>query len=540
MQTKPLSLTEKKWIFPEGVETYDCIEKIAKGRNIDIEKTASWNDLEDPKTLGDIEKACERIRQAIDTRETVGIIGDYDADGITGAAQLIRFFRRHGLEPIVILPHRIEHGYGIHSSFINDLYSKGASLIITVDNGINAVDEIKRAKEMGMDTIITDHHSTHSKSYELLENTIVVHPFAKTKHSNKNLCGSAVAFTLIRALENDDWEEKDIDVSLAAIGTVADVMKLEGENRTIVQLGLAAMQNGSGDGVFDLAKSVKKDTETLASSHIGFRIAPRINASGRISDPLLSLNAILEGGDFIAQIEIINTQRQQMVLSAMKEVGDLVDTSHCIITLQSPSFHQGIIGLIAGRLSEKHSVPTLVGTLKSDKIICSLRSIPQYNIVEALERCSEYLVNFGGHAEAAGCTVEKSKWIKFTDLLKKDADERLDKSSLVPSIKIDAEVSTEDLSLNFVKDLQKLEPFGNGNPEPRFLIKNQIISGIRCVGQEDEHLQCFVGGIKAIGFGLGHLSNKLPEQGDVACRLGINKWNDQEVVQIFLEDIGCC
>ena len=275
----------------------------------------------------------------------------------------------------------------------------------------------------------------------------------------------------------------------------------------------------------------------MVSSHIGYRIAPRINAAGRIADPRLSLNALLEGGDYIPQMELLNTQRQQMVANAMQEVG-LIDTNHSIITLQSPSFHQGIVGLIAGRLSQKYSIPAIVGTLKSNMIICSLRSIPEYNVVEALERCSEYLVNFGGHAEAAGCTVEKSNWIKFTDAIKNDADERLEKYDLVPSLEINAEISLEDLSLNFVKDLQKLEPFGNGNPEPKFLLRNQTISGIRCVGQENDHLQCFIGRIKVIGFGLGHLASKIPSRCDVVCKLGIDNWNEESRVQIFLEDIA--
>jgi len=530
----PLSLTGKRWILPpQGTSGDSLIEKLATERGVDINQAPSWGNLTDPMALGEMRKACDRIQKAIDLKEAVGIIGDYDADGITGTAQLVRFFRRRGIEPEVILPHRQKHGYGVKKEFIDELNSKNVTLIITVDTGISHAEEISHAKSLGIDVIITDHHTLHGDKPE----AIIIHPRVDCDHPNSDPAGSGVAFTFVRALEGDEWEGKNVDVALAAIGTVADIMPLTGENRTIVQLGLEAMTNGSGSPVFDLAKSTVKNGEPITATHIGFRIAPRINAAGRLADPVIALNGLLEGSENLERLHTLNTQRQEATRQMMEVAEKLVSDAPVLI-IKSPMFHPGIIGLIAGRLTEKFGKPSIVACEAGDEVTCSLRSIPQYHIADALNRVSENLETFGGHREAAGCTLKNSSWENFTEAMLHDIKKQIPDHDFAPSLQVDVELEGDALTLDLVKSLKLLEPFGAGNLEPFFLLRNQKIGWAKQVGSDGAHLQCSIGSRKAIGFRLGHLLDNLPDQVDVVCRLGIDTWGGAEKVQIVVEDFA--
>ena len=508
-------------------------ELLANKRGIDLGQTPSWNNLKNPMTLGEVEKACDRIKKAIAQKEPVGIIGDYDADGITGSAQLVRFFRRHGIEPEVILPHRQKDGYGVKKEFIDSLHKKNVTLILTVDTGISHADEVAYARSLRIDVIITDHHTLHGEK----PNAIIIHPRVDCNHPNCDPAGSGVAFTLIRALENDEWEGKEVDVALAAIGTVADIMPLTGENRTIVQLGLEAMNNGGDAPVFELAQSIRKNNELISATHIGFRIAPRINAAGRLADPMIALTALLEGGDNLSRLHTLNTQRQEATRKLM-DVAEKMLVDAPVLIIKSPMLHPGIIGLIAGRLTEKFGKPSIIACEVGDEVTCSLRSIPQYHIADALNRVNEHLETCGGHAEAAGCTLKNSSWEKFTQAMLTDIKTKIPDHDFAPTVQIDVELESEALTLDLVKSLKLLEPFGAGNPEPSFLLKNQKIDWAKQVGGEGDHLQCSIGGKKAIGFRLGHLLDNLPDQVDVVCRLGIDTWGGMEKVQIVVEDFA--
>ena len=539
-----LSFTGKRWLFgKEMPPASSLIECLAVQRGIDLAQIPSWAGLPDPFTLGDMETAVSRIQNALQKKETIGIIGDYDADGITGTAQLVRFFRRHGTEPQVILPHRQRDGYGVKKSFIDALHQKNVTLILTVDTGIGHVEEIAYARSLGMDVIVTDHHTMK----EEVPDAIILHPQLSKSKEHSLLSGSGVAFTLVRALENNDWEEKDIDVALAAIGTIADVVPLLEENRTIVQLGLAAMnasrfvpQSGTHSKrtpIFDFARSVVKEGELVTSTHIGFRLAPRINASGRLADPLIALQGLLEGGEYLTRLHTLNMERQEATQRHMELAETLVGDGH-ILLIRSAAFHAGIIGLIAGRLTERFGRPSVVACEEGDTITCSLRSIPSYHIAEALARCSSHLLSFGGHSAAAGCTLRAGAWDAFSDAMIKDIEECCSSEDFGPTLAIDCELSEADLTVNFVQSLSLLEPFGAGNPEPKFLLRNQELSSLKQVGEEGRHLQCRIGSTKAIGFGLGELAEKIPDRCDIVGRLGIDTWNGFEKVQIFIEDMA--
>src|SRR3989344_7497388 len=319
------SLTGKRWVLPSSscearvrlpATSPTIVDALAKARSIDLHAEASWESLSNPLTLGEMERAVERTRAALKKKEKVGIIGDYDADGITGAAQLLRFFRGKGLEPTVILPHREKDGYGVKEKFIDALHVKGVTLILTVDTGVSAVKEVAYARSLGIDVIVLDHHSLPAE----LPDAILVHPKlqalrlssgqALSDKWQENLSGSGVAFTFIRAVEENLWEGRDIDIALAAIGTVADVVPLIGDNRMIVMLGLEALMKGGSAPLFTLADSVRKEGERLTSFHIGYRIAPRINAAGRLSDPMLALTALTEGGAPLQKLTTLNEERQ--------------------------------------------------------------------------------------------------------------------------------------------------------------------------------------------------------------------------------------
>lgn len=529
MQVHHLSLTGKRWILPKALscDNGNLVCDIAHARGIDLAKTASWDSLSDPFLLENTRDAVHRIQKALDRKETVGIIGDYDADGITGVAQLVRFFRRQNIEPHVILPHRRKHGYGVKNEFIEEMHARDVTLCITVDTGITAIDEIAYARSLGMDVIVTDHHAKHAK----LPDAIIVHP------GFGNSSGSGVVFTMLRALKNNNWREKEVDSALAAIGTIADIVPLTGENRAIVQLGLEAMNAGNGNPIFDLAKSVVKSNERITSTHVGFRIAPRINAAGRLDDPMISLHALLDGGDDLARLHSLNTERQDATRDMAEAAEALIRLEDHILMLASQTFHPGIIGLIAGKLTEKYGRPSIIGFEEGEIITCSLRSIPEYHIAEALARCSGHLITFGGHAQAAGCTLKQNSWDAFARAMKEDMKAKCAGRDLAPSMRIDAVLDPAMLTTDFVRSLSLLEPFGAGNPEPRFLLQNQPLKNVRRVGKDKSHLQCIVGGAKAIGFGLGELENRLSTHADIVCRLGIDAWNCKESVQLFIEDI---
>lgn len=541
----PLSFTSKRWVLaPERVKGVSLVDHLARLRGIDLSVGVSLQTLGDPFAFGDMQEAVERTRRALQAKEKIGIIGDYDADGITGVAQLVRFFRRHGVEPIVILPHREKHGYGVKREFIEKLHTEGVTLLLTVDTGISSVEEIAFARERGMDVIVLDHHALSAE----LPQALLVHPSLLTTNPSDRgragyplltpFSGSGVVFSFLRAFEGNSWNDSDVDSALAATGTVADVVPLTGENRVIVALGLAAMNRGGTAPIFELARAVKKEGEILQSSHIGFRIAPRINAAGRLEDPLLALDALLTGGESLAALHALNEERQDLLQEMLQHAEEMVAPLSPFITLASPSFHLGIIGLIAGRHKERFGRPVVACSLRGNTMTCSLRSIPGYDVSEALKRCSSLLTSFGGHELAAGCTLEKQQWENFSTALREDAESRLDPALLVPTITIDAVLEPHDLTLPLLRELAALEPYGAGNREPIFLLKKQSLRGVRCVGKERKHLQCFVGQTRAVGFGLGSLLPALPLEGDIVCRLGVSAWSGRDEVQIFIEDVA--
>ncbi|OGJ77944.1 hypothetical protein A2398_01480 [Candidatus Peribacteria bacterium RIFOXYB1_FULL_57_12] len=450
-----------------------------------------------------------------------------------------------GIEPIVRLPHRMRDGYGLKLSAIEELAARGVTLLLTVDTGITALREIAAAQERGMDVIVTDHHHLPAEVPQALA---LIHPALAPTHPLPHPSGAGVALQLIRALEGtDEWKDHETDFALAAIGTIADLVPLTGMNRTLVQRGLAAL-NGLTEGPLALfVQSLPARTSALTSQDIAFRLAPRINAAGRMEDPLTALTALLEGGEALAALEQLNSNRQDLTGGlfgrAWQSLGLPVDPraqdlQHLppLLAVSGTDLPEGLIGLIAGKLTEVTGHPSLVCAVREGECTGSLRSTRAYHITEGLERVSDLLSSFGGHAQAAGCTFAAGNLEAITQRLSQDVAVHTTAEDLLPTLTIDAILSPHDVTLTFCEQLKHLEPFGQGNPEPLFLVRGISLEQRRRVGHEGTHLQCRIAGIKTIGWRLGHLIDTAATPLDIVCKIGIDSWNGRRAPQIVIED----
>ena len=532
-----LSLTGKRWVIAHearpNIPLHNFLEQT---RGIVDQERAK---LSDPFLFCEMQKAVDRIREGIINKEVIGIFGDYDADGITGTAQLVRFFRRHGCEPITYLPDRQKDGYGLKKHSIDELRAKGVILLITVDTGISAHKEIAYANEKGMTVIVTDHHHAHGgrpPSYA------VIHPVIPLPFPNENLCGSGVALMLVRALEGGQpWEGIEQDLVLATIGTIGDIVPLVGENRLLVQHGLRMIEKLPPCGLKTLIEEASPK-KPCTSIDIAFRIVPRINAAGRMAHPAIALHALLEGGTALEELHRLNTERQSFVHELDDEVLSVVSTESLFITAMNPRITPGTAGLLASRITERYGKPSLVAAHLGEYAVASLRSVPAVDIVACLAHkfVSPLLLTFGGHKQAAGCSFRVENYNALQEALQQVLGEQgITSELLVPTIIVDTVLHEKDLSMNTVRLLQKLAPFGQENPEPIFILQGIQMEDMRSVGSESKHLQCRIGGTKGIGFHLSHIVQDLPATSlvDVVCRLDINTWNNKENIQLILEDI---
>lgn len=481
-------------------------------------------------------KAVARIEKAIAFKEVIGIFGDYDADGITGTAQLVRFFRRHGIEPVTHLPHRAKEGYGMKKASIDALKKKGVSLLLTVDTGISAHEEILHAMKLGMDVIVTDHHRVQKGRPAAFA---VIHPLIPSPFPNQHLSGSGVAFMLIRALEKgQQWDGIDIDIALATIGTVGDLVPLTGENRILVLHGLRCMASLSPCPLKAFIDAVRRDSP-LTAGDVAFKIVPRINAAGRMSHPDIALRALLEGGDALKDLHSLNSDRQVFVEDLHASLlGNISDKAFIVVA--SENVTPGTAGLLASRFTEAEGKPSLVAAIMGDLAVASLRSPEGIDVTTCLSHpsVSPLLLTYGGHAQAAGSTFKTSNLPALEQALQSALlAQGINPADLGPSLGIDMELPQDKANLDLAKRLAGLEPFGSGNEEPVFLLRNQMLTDLRTVGADDNHLQCRIGAVKGIGFRLGSLIDQLDTPVDLACRISVNAWNGRESVQLVVEDI---
>lgn len=539
---EPLSLTGKRW----GVRIADA-SVTGAGHNL-LALLMAERGLAggaqhhvpglEASLFPDCAKATERVRRAVERREKVAIFGDYDCDGITSTAMLSRYFERRGTKPLLRLPHRLHEGYGLRPRVIEELHASGTQLLMTVDTGVTAVNEIAAANRAGMDVIVLDHHHLPPV---LPDAYAILHP-AVGNLPEPHPAAAGVTWSFVRHLEaeeqNSPWDGWDTDCALAAIGTVADLVELKGSNRMLVQAGLAALTR-IDRGPLAMLRLQAGLQDEITSRDIAFRIAPRLNAAGRMADPSIALHAILGDEGAIMMLEELNRQRQELVKELF--VGALHDAEqdpHAFIAISHPQYVPGICGLIAGKLTEHLGKPSLVAHAQGDTCVGSLRSVPAYNLMQGLRKSADLLQQFGGHAMAAGCAFAATNFETVRERMAADVSASVPPGELRPTLMADLRVQQGQLSLGLVESLRALEPHGQGNPEPAFLLENVSLRNTRTVGRDASHLQGFIGNAKLIGFGLGRFTGlTASSKVDLIGRLGIDTWNGSRNAQLMVDDM---
>ncbi|MBP3484533.1 MAG: single-stranded-DNA-specific exonuclease RecJ [Oscillospiraceae bacterium] len=500
--------------------------------------------LIDPMRMKDMDKAVRRIKAAFAAGETVAVYGDYDVDGITATCLLTDWLRSCGMDCCPYIPDRIEEGYGLNSAAIDSLKNKGVSLIISVDCGITAVDEAKHAREVGVDLIITDHHECREQA--LPEAVAVINPKQDgCDYPNKDLAGVGVALKLICAVEGNDAEVVRQYADLAAIGTVADVVPLTGENRYIVRTGLGMIEQTSRPGIAALLKESGAADKKISSSTIGFTLAPRLNAAGRlgcvsVAGRLLMTDDETEANRLAAQLCELNRRRQLLETEIWDEASGMMDgkSPDTPIVLASEKWHQGVIGIAASKLAEQYSLPTVMICLDGEKGKGSCRSYGGFNLFEALSACSDYLEGFGGHALAAGLNIKRDKLREFCRAFGEYY--RQNKPEELPTLNCDIEIiDPKMLSMDGVAALSLLEPFGSGNPKPIMCISGARLDRVTPIGG-GRHLRLNIS-FKGCGFECVFFSHTQAELGlsageriDIAFTPQINEFRFRSSVQLQL------
>jgi single-stranded-DNA-specific exonuclease len=510
--------------------------------------------LEDPMLLLGMAEAAERIRKAIADGERIRVYGDYDADGVTSTALMTRLFNRLGAQFDTYIPHRSLEGYGLNGKAIDLAADAGISLLLTVDNGISAVEQIAYARERGIDVVVTDHHEPPAI---LPEAVALVNPKQPgCPYPFKGLCGAGVAFKLAHALLGGPAPEL---ADLAAIGTVADLMPLVGENRIIVRMGLDLMRREPSAGIRALAAVSGTEPDDLTSGKIGFGLAPRLNAGGRLDHAdgavrLLTTDDDEEAAGLAKELDRLNTERQRLVDDTVEEAERMWQDKKArdggkgpnVILLSGAGWNPGIAGLVASKLVERHYRPAVILAHDRETGKCkgSARSIDGFDLYAALTECAHCMDHYGGHQAAAGMTIEASRVQELENLLHRIAEEQLLPEDWLPKKKADLVCALEDATLEAAEGLAALEPFGNGHPTPRFLLRNVKVRESRKLGKEGQHLRLTVEqagrSLETVGFRMGQLAEKLVagRTVDLLGELSVNEWNGARRIQLVLQDLS--
>lgn len=519
--------------------------------------------LGDPSLLPGIEKASIRINEAVRRGEKIVIYGDYDVDGLSATALMYRCLKLVGAQVSYYIPERLEEGYGLNADAIKKLREAGADVILTVDCGINACREADIARTCGIDLIITDHHRP---GQEIPDAFAVVNPkLHASHHIFRNLSGVGIAFKLAWAIGQHFSPQKKVSsefkdfllsaVGLVALGTIADVVPLLGENRIITKYGLSALQHTEIPGLRALLDVADISHINLDAFHVGYRLGPRLNAPGRMGKAgivveLLTTTCKERAVEIATFLEQENKRRQEIqvdiMASARKKVMHEINLDEtAAIVLADQAWHPGIVGIIASKIVEEFNRPTVMIAVANAIGHGSARSIPSFHILEALERCKNKLLSVGGHAQAAGLKIHPDNIDEFREMLNSATSQRLCKTDLIPVLNIDAEVPLSVLSKAVVTELARLSPHGEGNPPPLFAATHLKIAGQpRRIGSKGQHLSFYVKqgdvAIRAVAFGMGEHIDRLRQNGrtcSLAFAVKINNWMDNEQLELEVKDV---
>ena len=514
----------------------------------------------DPFLLSGMKEAVDRIAEAKKKKEKIGIFGDYDADGVTATAVIFETLTALGFSEMEIyIPDRQTEGYGMNMEAIGKLQASGVSLIITVDCGVTNIEEVAFANKNGIDVIITDHHYVPKI---LPEAVSIINPHREnSQYPFVDLAGVGVAFKLAQALYQtlDPKKEEQLKwlLDLVAIGTIADCVSLLDENRILTKYGLVVLAKTRRVGLlemFKVGRIVIDENNIPDTQKVAFQIAPRINASGRMNHASASYNLIVASNVVAArgmalEVEDSNQARQKVTKEIVREVKAIAQNlfkDKKLIFAQNEHWPVGILGLIAGRITDEFNKPTAIFQKQAEEFVGSFRSIPAVNIIEALEKCSDLLIRYGGHSQAAGVRVLAENMEKFYEKMTEIIEKQLAGKDLIPQLEIDSEISPEEINWDLLEEIKMMEPFGQGNKEPIFLMKQLLIDDFRMVGNGSKHLKLSLRAksgspkiFECIGFGLGEKFSDLQKNDsvDVVFNLQQDEWNGNKRMQLNLIDL---
>lgn len=536
-----ISTIAAKLLLSRGYKKFKDIKKY-------LEPTI--NELYDPYIFNAMEKIVSRINTAIEQEESIWIFGDYDVDGITSTSILIKYFESIGVNVKYYIPNRQEEGYGLNVDAIESIFNEQGKLIITVDCGITSYEPVKRCNALGMDIIITDHHKCGEalpEAYGILNPKV-----EEEQYPYDMLAGVGLAFKLIQAHSQESFDAiyKEY-IDLVAFGTIADIAPLTDENRIITKLGLEVINHTPNPGIKALMEVSEIALGDVTGGKIGYILAPKINAAGRLGNPKLGVE-LLTSTDQERIREIANTlknlneQRQMIEKAIIIKAEQTIDqdvsyTDEPVLVVYGKTWHSGVIGIVASRLVEKYNKPAIVLTKDDGVVRGSARSIGELNIHKVIKSCDELLDNFGGHKMAAGVTLQVENVQAFRREINAYVRENVSATALQPVLRYDYELDIESVSVDTIEAMSVLEPFGVGNPKPKFLLSQTQMLDLRTVGKDDSHLKLLLkksdATIDGIGFNLGHIKSELEKTVDLIFALDVNEYKGFKSAQLIIDDI---
>lgn len=558
-------IKEKVEFNIEGLKVEPIVEYLLIQRGIRDKQEAEQflnpnyeKDLHDPFLFRDMEKFIERIQQAIDSNEKVGVFGDHDVDGVSSATLMVEILEKLNLDVDVYIPDKLTEGHGINKKAVDQFSKSGITLMITVDCGMSNVAEVEYAREKNIETIITDHHIALD---EIPDAVVIINPKVKDcGYPFAGLCGTGVVFKIVQAIYAtffpDEVEQLKWILDIVGVGTVADCMPLLGENRTLVKYGLIVLSKTQRIGyqeMINVGRMPIHSNKVPTAETVAFQIAPRINAAGRMSHAreayeLLREKDSLKAMERAKDIEKKNIDRRKITEKISKEIEIVVEENFKekpFILISAEHYPVGIIGIVAGRIAEKYGKSTGIFTREKKESRGSFRSVQGVHILEAIKESSDLLTQFGGHMQAAGAVIANEKFDQFDLNMQESVGRQMKNFEKEMIQEADLEISHSEITFELIKEIKKFEPFGEGNREPKFLIRNLRLQEIRGVGSGDKHLKLKLVGddseiFDGIGFNLGDRKNELVvgERVDIVCNIDENEWQGNLSIQFKLIDVG--
>jgi single-stranded-DNA-specific exonuclease len=510
---------------------------------------ATFEHLYDPLTLEGVKDAVLRIKKAAQHKERIMLVGDYDVDGVTSAVMLKNSLKRLGVEANHYLPHRVNEGYGLNKNMLLRAKEERIQLMITADCGTNNDSEIAELRKNHIDVIVTDHHEPLSGK-DLSPASIVVNPkLAGSSYRFRDLAGVGVVYKLCQALTEDALCD---DLDIVALGTIADVVPLRDENRIIAKEGLSRITSTKKLGLQELLKSSGIEKRKIDSTAVGFILGPRLNASGRVDSPeiafqLLTTQKQVEAAHLASILETCNRKRQKIESDILEEAEALINKEinfkeHKVIVLAKEDWHPGVLGIVASKLADRFYRPVIIISLTQDECRGSGRSIKDFHLFDALTACKDYLKTFGGHSHAAGLVVARERIDDFKREFNAVASKNLKIEHLLPTIEVDREVAFSEWDERIIRELESLEPFGTGNPQPSFFARNVRLKGVPARLNKNT-LKCWLSDgtatYQAIGFGMGDFKDSLMqvEGFNLVYTPRLDRWQGNESVLLEMRDI---